>query len=88
MGTQRVQMRGVIPWFFCWACRAGTSDFCSALAALVGHVQNIISSPYTISIFCSIAQQARQAALLGRLSLSMSLCMDGKTISHRLALLK
>ncbi len=73
MGTQRVQMRGVLPYLVCWACRAGTSGFCSALAALVGRVQNIISSPYTISFFCSIAQQARQAAVLGRLSLSMSL---------------
>jgi hypothetical protein len=24
-----------------WACRAGTGDFCSALAALVGLVQNV-----------------------------------------------
>ncbi len=32
---------GVLPWL-CWrACRAGKRDFCSALAALVGPVQNI-----------------------------------------------
>ncbi len=28
-----------------WACRAGTRDFCSALAALVVPVQNIFSPP-------------------------------------------
>ncbi len=36
MGTQRVQMKGVLTWLVHWACLAGTSDFCSALAALVG----------------------------------------------------
>jgi hypothetical protein len=41
MGTQRVEVKGVIPWLFHWACRAGTRDYCSALAALVGPVQNI-----------------------------------------------
>jgi hypothetical protein len=39
-GTQRVQMKGVLPWLVCWACRAGTSDFCPAYAALVGPVQD------------------------------------------------
>jgi hypothetical protein len=29
-------MKGVLSWFVCWACRAGTREFCSALAALVG----------------------------------------------------
>ncbi len=58
-----------------WACRAGTRDFCPALAALGGQIKNIFSSPYTISIPLSpsIAQQARQAAVLDRLSLSMCL---------------
>jgi hypothetical protein len=41
MVTQRVQMKGLLPWLVCWACRAGTRDFCSALAALLGTVQNI-----------------------------------------------
>jgi hypothetical protein len=31
----------VLPWLFHWACRAGTRDFWTALAALVGPVQNI-----------------------------------------------
>ena len=39
MGTQRVHMKGVIPWLVPYACRAGTTDFCSALVALVGPVQ-------------------------------------------------
>jgi len=30
------------PSLVCWACRAGTRDFCSALAALAGPVQNIL----------------------------------------------
>ncbi len=31
MGTQRVQIKGVLHWLLRWACRAGTRDFCSAL---------------------------------------------------------
>ncbi len=30
MRTQREQMKGVLSWLVCWACRAGTRDFCSA----------------------------------------------------------
>jgi hypothetical protein len=40
MGTQRVQMKGVPPWLVRWAYRAGTIDFCSALDALAGPIQN------------------------------------------------
>ncbi len=61
----------ILPQLVRWACRAGTRDFYSALVSLAGTVQNIFSSPYTISIY--IAQQAGQAAVLGRLSLSMCL---------------
>ncbi len=58
-------------WLVHYACRIdSTIDFCSTLAALVGPVQNIFSSPYT-QFF--IAQQAGQAVVLGRLSLSMCL---------------
>jgi len=53
MGTQRVQMKGVLPWLVGWACHSGTRDFCPALTALIGSVQNIFSSPYTISIHLS-----------------------------------
>ncbi len=62
-------MKVVLSWLVCWACRASTKDFCSALAALVGPVQNIF--PYRTLFqffFVPIAQQVGQAALLGRLS--------------------
>jgi hypothetical protein len=62
----------IFPLLVRWACRAGTRVFCSALAALVCPVRNI----YLLAIlyfnsFVPIAQQAGQAAVLGRLSLSM-----------------
>jgi hypothetical protein len=50
MGIQSVQMKEVLPWFFRWACRAGTRDFCYALAALIGPVQNIIFLIVTLHI--------------------------------------
>jgi hypothetical protein len=31
----------VLPWLASWVLRAGASDFCSDLAALVGQIQNI-----------------------------------------------
>jgi hypothetical protein len=71
-------MTGVLFWLARWACLAGTRDFCSALAALVGLVQNIFcTSPYTISVplFVPIDQQAGHAVVLGRLSLSVCLWM-------------
>ncbi len=40
MGTQEVHMKEVLPWLVPLACRAGTGDFCSALATVVGP-QNI-----------------------------------------------
>ncbi len=73
MGTQRVQMKGVFSWLVRWACRDCTRDFCSALAALVSPVQNIFSpSEHYFGFFVLIAQQGRQAAVLGRLSHSVS----------------
>ena len=74
MWTQSVQMKGGLPWLVLWACSAGTKDFCSALAALVGTVQNIffLTVDY-FNYFFPIAQQAGQAAVLGRLSLSICL---------------
>ncbi len=42
MGTQRVQMKGALPWLVCWDHCAGTRDFYPALAALVSPAQNII----------------------------------------------
>ncbi len=34
--SKRSHMKVVLSWLVCWACSAGTRDFCSALAALVG----------------------------------------------------
>jgi hypothetical protein len=46
-------MEGVLPWLVRWARRASTGDFCLALAALVGPVQIIFSSPLTFSFHLS-----------------------------------
>jgi hypothetical protein len=60
-------MNGNLPWLVCWACRAGTRDFCSAMAALLCPVQNIffITEHYFNSCV-PIALQAGQAVVLGR----------------------
>ncbi len=72
MGTQRVQMIGVHPWLVRWTRRAGTIDFCPALAAQVSPVQNIIFLiVHFFTFFVPIAQQPRQAGVLGRLSLCL-----------------
>jgi hypothetical protein len=61
-------MKGALPWLVSWAICAGTRNFCSALAALVGPVQNILFLTILyFSLFLFIAQQAGQAAVLGRL---------------------
>ncbi len=51
MGIQRVQMKGVLPWLVRWAHRAGTLNFCHALAALMGPVQNIFFPRRTLFQF-------------------------------------
>jgi hypothetical protein len=70
----------VLLWFVRLACRAGTKDFCSVLAALFGPIQNIFSHRTIFNSFVPITQQAGQAAVLGRLSLSLCLwdraCID------------
>jgi hypothetical protein len=75
MGAQWVQMRGFLPWLVRWTRCACTRDFCTALAALVRPQtsakyfvphHNIISG----RSFLLIAQQACQAVVPGRLSLS------------------
>ncbi len=79
MGTQRVQMKGVLPWLVRWALRAGTRDFCPALAAHVRPVQNIFSSPvHYYNSFVPIAQQDGQAVVSGCLSLNVCLCTAEK----------
>jgi hypothetical protein len=64
-------MKEVLSWLVRWACRAGTRDFCSALTALGGSVQNNL---FPHSNFFD--QQAGQAAVLGRLSLIVCLCSE------------
>jgi hypothetical protein len=67
---------GVLPWLVRWPCRVRTRDFCVALAALVGPVQNIFSSIlYHFNSFVHIAQQSGQAAMLVRLSLGLCPCV-------------
>jgi hypothetical protein len=72
-------MKGVLSWLVRWPCLAGTRDFCSApLAALVGPVQNIFF--FTVHYFNAFVPSPSklgtgQAAVLGRLSLSM--CVSG-----------
>ncbi len=72
MRTRRVQKKEAFLWLVRGTCRARTRDFCSALTALVGPVQYIffLSVHYLQIFFVPIAQQAGQAAMLGRLSLS------------------
>jgi hypothetical protein len=61
-------MKGVLPWLIRWACRAGTRDFCPALAALVGPVQNtFFRIVQYFNSFFPIAHQAEQAVVLGHL---------------------
>ncbi len=49
--SKRTNEREPFPWLVRWACRAGTRDFCSALAAIAGPDPNIFfSSPYTVSV--------------------------------------
>ncbi len=71
---------GVLLWLVRWACRAGTRDFCSALAALFGLIQNNFPTVHYFNAYVPITQQAGQAAVLDRLSLSMCLwdraCID------------
>jgi hypothetical protein len=72
MGQMEAQrMKGVFSWLVPLACCAGKKDFCPALAALVGPVQNIFSSPYTISMHLSPSPS--RPVVLGRLALGVGL---------------
>jgi hypothetical protein len=68
-------MKGVLPLLVRCAFHAGTRDFCSALAALVGIEENIFFlTLHYFNSFVPIAQQVGhngQAAAMGHLSLSM-----------------
>ncbi len=78
MGAQSVQTKRVLSRL---VRHAGTTDFSSALAALVGPVQNIYfsSQVYTILIPLSPLSSklsTEQAVVLGRLSLRMCLWLE------------
>ncbi len=61
--TQIVQMKEFLPWLVRWAFNANTRYFLPAFAALNGAVQNVFSSPYSISIhlFLSPSMLGRQS---------------------------
>ncbi len=71
MGTQRVKIKGVRLWLIRWACRVSTRDFCSALDDLSALYKIFFPPVHYLNFFVSIAQHARQADVVGRLSLSM-----------------
>jgi hypothetical protein len=74
-------MKGDLPWVVRWACCAGTRYFCSALAALIGHLQNIfVPIVHYFNSFFPIAQEAGQAAVRSRLSLNMCLKVQKATV--------
>jgi hypothetical protein len=79
-----------MPWLIRWACRTGTCDFrdfCSALDALVGSIQNIFFLVlHYLNSFAPLAQQAGQTVVLGRLSLSMCLWLHPPVRDQELAL--
>jgi hypothetical protein len=70
MGTQKVQIKRGPSLVGCLGLSCRYKRFCSALAALVGPVQkNFFLAVHYFNSFVLIAQQAGQAAGLGRLSL-------------------
>jgi hypothetical protein len=77
MGTERVQIVG---WFVGVVMPVEQIFFC--LGCLVGPVQNIFLLTVHYS-YVSITQQAGQAAVLGRLSLSMCLWAFQRVIQNR-----
>ncbi len=76
MGTQRVQMKGSLPWLVRWADLAGTRDFLSCLSCSSRPGTKYFFPHRTLFQFIwpHRAQQAGQAAVLGHLSLSMCFC--------------
>jgi len=70
MGTQEVQLKWILPWLVRWARRASTRDFCPALVAEVGAVQNIIF--LNVHYFSSLVPIAQQAG-----HLPLNVCVSG-----------
>ncbi len=80
--TENGDSKSTNDWLVRLACRAGTRTFCSALAALVGAVQNIFFlSVHYFNSCVLIAQQVGQAVVLGRLSLNMCLWADPPVVN-------
>jgi hypothetical protein len=72
-------MKGVLPCLVNWACPAGTRDFCSALAALVGPVQNIFLAVHYFNSFVLLSPSmlGRQPCWVAYLLVSVSDLVSG-----------
>ncbi len=68
-------MKGVLPCLVPKTFRAGTTDFCSALAALVGPVQNFCPhlTPFQIPLYPSPINLGRQPCWVACLLVCVSL---------------
>ncbi len=74
MGTQRVQMKGVLPWLVLGGLSCQYKRFLFSLGCSSQPSTNIFFlTIHFFNSFVSVNHQAGQAAVLGRLSLSMSL---------------
>ncbi len=64
----------VVYWLVRWACHAGTRDFCHALAALVGPLQNIffLTVDYLNSFVLIASMLCRQSCWVAFLSVRLS----------------
>jgi hypothetical protein len=69
---------GVFPWLVRLARRAGTREFCLALAALVSPVQNIFPTPRTFSLYLSPSpiNLTRQSCRVAYLLICVSVCIS------------
>ncbi len=89
MRTQWVHIKRVLPWLVPRARRVGTRDFCTAVAALVGPVENIFFLSVRVHYFTSfvpIAQQAelgRQSCRVTCLLICVSLHINSLNVTHR-----
>ncbi len=68
-GLKEYKWNWSFPWLVCWTRRAGTIDFCPALAALVSPVQNIALFHF-ISAHCPATCMGRQACWVACLCVS------------------
>ncbi len=72
-----VQMKGFLPWWVRWDCRAGTRYFCSALAALVSPVQNDVF--LTVHYFDSFYPSPSKVGMQPCWVACLFLCVSGNT---------